>query len=108
MPPLGLFVVLGVWTVYLTMIVQYSYLLMVAQKIWLLAVLGLVVGGVNLLVSILLTREIGLVGPVIGNLVSAASIQLVPMIVLTRRHMRRLLGDVTPAPDPIPHTRGDS
>ena len=107
-PPLGLFAVLGVWTVYLTMIVQYSYLLMVAQKIWLLAVLGLVVGGVNLLVSILLTREIGLVGPVIGNLVSAASIQLVPMIVLTRRHLRRLLGDVTPAPDHLPHTRGDS
>lgn len=107
-PPIGLFLALGVWTVYLTMIVQYSYLLMVAQKIWLLAVLGLVVGGTNLVVSILLTREIGLVGPVIGNLVSAASIQLVPMIVLTRRHMRRLLSDASSAPDPAPQPRGDS
>ncbi len=107
-PPTSLFLALGVWTVYLTMIVQYSYLLMVAQKIWLLALLGVVVGATNLLVSIILTRDIGLVGPVIGNLVSAASIQLVPMIVLTRRHMRRLLIDVAPSPDPQPQSRGDS
>ncbi len=107
-PPHGLFLALGVWTVYLTMIVQYSYLLMVAQKIWLLAGLGLVVGATNLVVSIFLTREIGLVGPVVGNLVSAASIQLLPMIVLTRRHMHRILSDVTPLPDHHPQTRGDS
>lgn len=107
-PPTGLFVALGIWTVYLTLIVQYSYLLMVAQKIWLLAVLGFVVGATNLLVSIILTRDIGLVGPVIGNLVSAASIQLVPMIVLTRRHMRRLLSDVASTPALQPQSRGDS
>ena len=59
-------------------------MLLVAEKVRLLAGLGLVVAAMNLAVSIFLTRQLGMVGPVIGNLVAACSVQLVPMIVLTR------------------------
>jgi O-antigen/teichoic acid export membrane protein len=87
-PPLSLFLVFGVWTIYLTFIVQYSHMLMVAERVRLLAGLGLVLAAVNLAVSILLTRQIGLIGPVVGSLVAACAVQLVPMIVMTRKFMR--------------------
>ena len=87
-PPLSLFIALGIWTIYLTSIVQYSHMLMVAERVRLLAGLGLVLAAVNLAASIILTQQFGLVGPVLGNLVAACSVQLVPMIVMTRRFMR--------------------
>jgi O-antigen/teichoic acid export membrane protein len=87
-PPLSLFFALGVWTIYFTFIVQYSHMLLVAERVRLLAGLGLVLAAVNLAVSIILTQHIGLIGPVVGNLVAAGLIQLVPMIMLTRRFMR--------------------
>jgi hypothetical protein len=63
---------------------------MVAEKVKLLAGLGIVLAAVNLAASIFFTRQFGLIGPVVGNLVAAGSIQLVPMIVLTRRFTRTL------------------
>lgn len=90
-PPLSLFMAFGIWTIYQTVIVQYSLMLLVAEKIRLLAGLGLVVAAVNLVVSIIMTRQLGLVGPIVGSLIAGCSIQLVPMIVLTRRFMRQSL-----------------
>lgn len=90
-PPFALFLALGVWTIYLTVIVQYSHMLMVAERVRLLAGLGLVLAAVNLAASIFFTQRIGLTGPVVGNLVAACSIQLVPMIVMTRRFTRQTL-----------------
>lgn len=87
-PPLSLYFALGIWTIYLTVIVQYSQMLLVAERVRLLAGLGLVMAAVNLAVSIFLTQRIGLVGPVVGNLVAACLVQLIPMIVLTRRFTR--------------------
>ena len=92
-PSQSLFIVFGIWTVYITVAVQYSLMLLAAEKIRLLAGLGLVVAAVNLAVSIILTRELGIVGPVIGSLVAACSVQLVPMIVMTRRFTDRLFGE---------------
>lgn len=87
-PPLSLFFALGVWTIYITTIVQYSHMLMVAERVRLLAGLGLVLAAVNLAASIILTQHIGLIGPVVGNLVAAGLVQVVPMILLTRRFMQ--------------------
>jgi O-antigen/teichoic acid export membrane protein len=87
-PPFSLFVALAVWTVYMTVITQYSYLLMAADRITLLAALGVVIAVVNLAVSIVLTRWIGMTGPIVGNLVAAVLIQWWPMVILTRRLMR--------------------
>jgi O-antigen/teichoic acid export membrane protein len=89
-PPLSLFLALGAWTIYITFIVQYSHMLMVAERVRLLAGLGVVLAAVNLGASIILTQHIGLIGPVVGNLVAAFLVQLVPMIMLTRRFMREI------------------
>ncbi len=102
-PPQSVFIALGVWTIYQTVIVQYSLMLLAADKIRLLAALGVVVAVVNLTVSIILTRQIGMVGPVIGNLVAACSIQLVPMILMTRGFMRQTLRS---APESLPGIDG--
>lgn len=87
-PPMSLFFAFGVWTIYLTFIVQYSHMLLVAERVRLLAGLGLVLAVVNVAISIVLTRHFGLVGPVLGSLISACAVQLVPMIILTRRYTR--------------------
>lgn len=96
-PPFALFVVLAVWTIYMTIITQYSYLLMAADQITVLAILGGVIAVVNLAVSIVFTRWLGMTGPILGNIVAAAAIQWIPMVVLTRRMMRRL-GEQHPVP----------
>jgi O-antigen/teichoic acid export membrane protein len=90
-PPLSLFFALGAWTIYLTVIVQYSHMLMVAERVRLLAGLGILLAAVNLGASIILTKELGLVGPVLGSLFAACVVQMVPMIVLTRRFTRQTL-----------------
>lgn len=84
-PPLSLFVVFAVWTVYMTVMTQYSYLLFAQERIRTLAALGVLLAAVNLAASILLTRWFGLVGPILGNLVAAGLVQLVPTVVLSRR-----------------------
>jgi O-antigen/teichoic acid export membrane protein len=89
-PPLSLFIVFALWTVYMTVMTQYSYLLLAREKIRVLAVLGLLVAAANLTASILFTRWVGLAGPIVGNLVAAAFVQLVPTIVMSRRLLREL------------------
>ncbi|MGN6161290.1 MAG: lipopolysaccharide biosynthesis protein [Marmoricola sp.] len=87
-PPFALFVVLAVWTVYMTVITQYSYMLMAADRIRLLAGIGIVIALVNIGVSIAFTHWIGMTGPIVGNLVAAVLIQWGPMVLMTRRLMR--------------------
>lgn len=87
-PPYALFVVLAVWTVYMTVITQYSYMLMAADRIRLLAGIGVIIAVVNIGVSIAFTRWFGMTGPIVGNLVAAVLIQWGPMVLLTRRLMR--------------------
>jgi O-antigen/teichoic acid export membrane protein len=101
-PPLGLLVAFAVWTVYMTVITQYGYLLMSIGRVWALAGLSLLIAAVNLAASIVLTTWLGLEGPILGNLVGAAVVQLVPTIVLTRRLVRRLGLHGDPVPEMTP------
>ena len=107
-PPLSLFAAFAVWTVYMTVMTQYSYLLFARERIRALAVLGLAIAVVNLGASILLTEWLGLVGPILGNIVAAVVVQLVPTVVMSRR-LSRELGLLPKKMDtvrrPLPHQR---
>ena len=96
-PPLALFVTFAIWTVYMTTITQYSYLLLAVERIKLLAVVGVVIALVNLPASILCTYWFGITGPILGNLVAAALIQCVPTVLLTRQVLRTIDAHGDPA-----------
>jgi O-antigen/teichoic acid export membrane protein len=113
-PPLSLFVAFAAWTIYMTVMTQYSYLLFARERIRALAVLGLVIAAVNLGASIAFTEWFGLVGPILGNLVAAAAVQLVPTVVMNRRLARelgllprRVTTVRRPLPGPRPTAQGD-
>jgi O-antigen/teichoic acid export membrane protein len=113
-PPLSLFVAFAAWTIYMTVMTQYSYLLFARERIRALAVLGLVIAAVNLGASIAFTEWFGLVGPILGNLVAAAAVQLVPTVVMNRRLARelgllprRVTTARRPMPGPRPTAQGD-
>lgn len=89
-PPLALFIAFAAWTVYMTVITQYSYLLFAQERIRTLALLGLLLAVVNLAASILFTHWFGLVGPILGNLFAAGLVQLVPTVAISRRLSREL------------------
>lgn len=89
-PPLSLLLIMAVWTIYMTVITQYSYLLLAHERIKVLALLGLLIAVVNLLSSIWFTKRFGLAGPIVGNLFAAVLVQLWP----TRRMSRQLARDI--------------
>lgn len=91
-PPRTLFVAMALWTIYLTMITQYSYLLLALEQIRTLAWVGVLIALANLPLSILFTAMIGVEGPTLGNLAAAALVQFVPTVVLTRRAWRQVAG----------------
>lgn len=105
-PPLSLLIVLGIWTVYSTAVTQASYLLAAAEKVKTIALAGLVMAAVNLAVSIGLTQRYGLVGPILGSIIAQLIVMTVPLIVLTRRELRRLGPDEAPTTEAARHPVG--
>ncbi len=89
-PPLSLLIVLAVYTVYSTTILQASYLLAAVGRVKTFALIG--VGGaiVNLVTSIWLTHVYGLTGPILGSIFAFFAIVTVPLTILLRRELRAL------------------
>jgi len=53
-------------------------------------IFGLLMAVVNLALSIVLVRRFGVTGAALGTVIAMALVQVVPMIVLTRRSLREL------------------
>lgn len=89
-PPMSLLIVLGVYTVVSTTVTQSVYLLAAVEKVKAIAIFGVLMTVVNVVLSIELTKHIGIVGPIVGSLVALVLVLAVPAIVLTRREFSRL------------------
>jgi O-antigen/teichoic acid export membrane protein len=99
-PPTSLFITLFAYTVYITCISQASVLLLATQRLKVLAIVGMLQTPLNLAISILFTHWWGLVGPVIGRLVSHIAIVFPVIYVLTRRVLNGL-EDTVPPPSTV-------
>lgn len=89
-PPMSLLIALGLYTVVSTTVTQSVYVLAAVEKVKEIALLGVVMTVVNVALSILLTREIGIEGPILGSLAALLLVMVGPAIVLTRRELSRL------------------
>lgn len=94
--PTNLLFMQAVWTVYSVSLAQVGYLLNGAQMIRQQAMMFPIMAVVNVILSVALTRSIGLSGPVIGSVVAHGLIVGVPSIYLAARFLRH----------PIPTTSG--
>lgn len=95
-PPNSLFLALFIYTVYITVVSQASVLLLATQRLKVLAIVGVLQTPVNLGASIVFTHWWGLVGPVIGSLVTHILIALPLIVFLTRRLLVGLEQTVPP------------
>lgn len=84
-PPLSLLVAFALWTTYAAFVTPYSHVLNAAGVLRPMAVLSLVMAGVNLVLSLALTSLIGVAGPPLGSLVAHVVVLLIPMLVFVRR-----------------------
>jgi len=89
-PPQSLLVVLAIYTVYSTLILQATYLLTAVEKVRIIAFVGLVMAAVNLAASIFLTHKYGINGPILGSILALALVMTVPVFVLCRQVLRTL------------------
>ncbi|HET7735953.1 MAG TPA: hypothetical protein VFK52_08275 [Nocardioidaceae bacterium] len=89
-PPMSLLVALGLYTVVSTTVTQSVYVLAAVEKVKAIALLGVVMTVVNLALSIVLTREVGIEGPILGSLAALLLVLVGPVVVLTRRELSRL------------------
>ncbi|HSY16201.1 MAG TPA: lipopolysaccharide biosynthesis protein [Jatrophihabitantaceae bacterium] len=94
-PPLSLLIVLAIYTVYSTTVIQASYLLAAIEKVKALAIAGMIMAPVNLVLSVLLTRRYGLTGPVLGSIIALAVVLTGPVVWLTWRQFAALGQPVT-------------
>lgn len=109
-PPMALLVSLGVFTVVTTCVTQAVYLLAAVEKVKEIATLGVLMTAVNLALSIVLTQQIGIAGPILGSLGALVLVLVGPVIVLTRREFSRLDHTGLPTestPEHPPHQTGD-
>lgn len=88
-PSRTLLVAFGAWTTYSLVASQLSYLLTAAGTIGLQAVMAAAMTVSNVALSIVLTRHIGLSGPLIGSLIAHAVCSGIPGILLARHLLRR-------------------
>jgi O-antigen/teichoic acid export membrane protein len=88
-PPLGLLAAFALWTVYSLAMTQLSYLLNAAQVIGPQVVMALSMTAANLALSLYLTRQIGIMGPLVGSLTAHVVFSGVPAVVLAVRVLRR-------------------
>lgn len=87
-PPMGLLVAFAAWTVYSQAMSQCSVLLNAARVVRPQVVMATAMTCTNLPISIVLTRQIGLAGPLVGSLVAHILCAGVPTVVLVRRALR--------------------
>jgi O-antigen/teichoic acid export membrane protein len=87
-PPLGLLVAFAAWTVYAHVMTQCSTLLNAGRVVGPQVAMATAMACVNVPLSIVLTRRIGLAGPLVGSLVSHILCVGVPVIFLVRGVLR--------------------
>jgi O-antigen/teichoic acid export membrane protein len=87
-PPLGLLVAFAIWTVYAHVMSQCGTLLNAAGVVGPQVAMGVAMAVVNVPLSIALTHQIGLAGPLVGSLVSHMLCVGVPVVFLVRRVLR--------------------
>jgi O-antigen/teichoic acid export membrane protein len=97
-PPLSFVLLLAVWTVYYPSVNQASYLVVAMGRVKTLAIASAIAAPLNLALSIWLTNELGLTGPVLGSIIALSATVLVPVVFLTSKYLRQLASDEgTPA-----------
>lgn len=84
-PSRGLLLAFAVWTVYSLGMGQASLVLNAARVVRPQLVMAVLMAAANIPLSIYLTREIGLAGPLIGSLIAHVCFAGVPTIVFVRR-----------------------
>jgi len=94
-PPLSLLLAFAAWTVYAHVMSQCGTLLNAAGVVGPQVAMGVVMAVVNVPLSIALTHQIGLAGPLVGSLVSHMLCVGVPVAFLVRRVLRH--GSQVPA-----------
>jgi O-antigen/teichoic acid export membrane protein len=87
-PPVGLLAAFAAWTVYSHLMSQCSILLNAARVVVPQVAMATAMTCVNLPVSILLTRQVGLAGPLLGSLVAHVLCAGLPTVFLVRRVLR--------------------
>jgi len=87
-PPLGLLVAFAAWTVYAHVMTQCSTLLNAGRVVGPQVAMATAMACVNVPLSIVLTKRIGLAGPLVGSLVSHILCVGVPVIFLVRGVLR--------------------
>ena len=89
-PSKGLLVALGLICVVTSYVNSASTLLNGLGRFRSQVIFGLLMAVVNLALSIVLVRRFGVTGAALGTVIAMALVQVVPMIVLTRRSLREL------------------
>jgi hypothetical protein len=87
-PPTALLVGLVVWTAYTTVLIPANMLMNAALVIRTQVLLATAMALLNLPLSIFLTHQIGVAGPIWGSILAHASVSVVPTIVIVRRILR--------------------
>ena len=95
-PPRSLLVALAVWTAYSLATSPIVFLLNAAGRVRANGLMALSAAFANVAVSILLTRQIGISGPVLGSLVSHIVFVAIPGAVLARRVLADARAGVSP------------
>jgi O-antigen/teichoic acid export membrane protein len=84
-PPLELLAAFGLWTVYSLTMTQVSFLLNAAMIVGPQVIMALSMTAANLLLSLYLTRHIGMTGPLVGSLTAHILFSGVPGVIIARR-----------------------
>jgi O-antigen/teichoic acid export membrane protein len=88
-PPIGLLVAFAVWMVYSSAMSQCSVLLHAGRVVGPQVAMAIAMVCVNVPLSIVLTKQIGLAGPLIGSLLAHMLCVGVPTVLLVRTVLRR-------------------
>ena len=86
----GLLLALGLMCIVSSFVGSASTLLNGLGKFRAQVVFGLLMAVVNLALSIILVKHLGIVGAAVGTVAALTFVQLVPMLVLTRRSLKEL------------------
>jgi O-antigen/teichoic acid export membrane protein len=93
-PPISLLIPFAVWTVYALAMTQCSYLLNAAEVVGPQIAMATAMAAVNVPLSVVLARHVGMPGPIYGSLVSHAVFVGIPTVLLVRRVLNGHSGGV--------------
>jgi hypothetical protein len=91
---MSLLLAFAVWSVYWLAMTQVGFLLNAAQVIGPQIAMAFTMTAVNLVLSIYLTRHLGLIGPLVGSLIAHMLASGVPSIMIARKILRSGLNHV--------------